>query len=63
MTEADLAAIADDAAAARGLWIIVDLCYEKLIYDDVPHNLPNVLGRAAARPHGARAGRRRRPTR
>src|SRR6185436_11315600 len=25
------------------IWIIVDLCYEKLIYDTVPHNLPGVL--------------------
>jgi aspartate aminotransferase len=34
-----VAAIAD-AAAKRGIWIIVDLCYEHLIYEDVPHNLP-----------------------
>ena len=32
-----------DAAATRGIWIILDLCYEKLIYDPVPHNLPRVL--------------------
>jgi len=32
-----------DAAAARGIWMIVDLCYEHLIYDDVPHNLPKLL--------------------
>jgi aspartate aminotransferase len=32
-----------DAAAARGIWIVVDLCYEHLIYEDVPHNLPKVL--------------------
>jgi aspartate aminotransferase len=31
------------AAAARGIWIIVDLCYEQLIYEPVPHNLPKVL--------------------
>ena len=37
-----MAAIAD-AAAARGIWIIVDLCYERLIYEPVPHNLPKVL--------------------
>jgi len=30
-------------AARRGIWVVVDLCYEKLIYDDVPHNLPKVL--------------------
>src|SRR5262245_32423964 len=40
--EADVAAIAH-AAAARGIWIIVDLCYERLIYEPVPHNLPKVL--------------------
>jgi aspartate aminotransferase len=40
--EAAVAAIAD-AAARRGIWIVVDLCYEHLIYEDVPHNLPKVL--------------------
>ena len=42
ISEAQMAAIAD-AAAARGIWIVVDLCYEKLIYDNVPHNLVKVL--------------------
>jgi aspartate aminotransferase len=32
-----------DAAKAKGIWIVVDLCYEQLIYDPVPHNLPKVL--------------------
>src|SRR4029453_16194968 len=32
-----------DEAAKRGIWILVDLCYEKLIYDPVPHNLVKVL--------------------
>ena len=40
--EPAVAAIAE-AAARRGIWIIVDLCYEHLIYEDVPHNLPKVL--------------------
>ena len=40
--ESAVAAIAD-VAAKRGLWVIVDLCYEQLIYEDVPHNLPKVL--------------------
>jgi aspartate aminotransferase len=31
------------AAAPRGIWIIVDLCYEQLIYEPVPHNLPKLL--------------------
>jgi aspartate aminotransferase len=35
-------------AAGRGIWTVVDLCYEKLIYDaDTPHNLPAVLARHA----------------
>jgi len=42
ISEADVRAIAEEAAR-RGIWIVVDLCYEKLIYDDVPHNLPRVL--------------------
>jgi len=32
-----------EAAAARGIWVIVDLCYEHLIYDEVNHNLPKLL--------------------
>jgi aspartate aminotransferase len=40
--EEALAAVADEAAR-RGIWILIDLCYEKLIYDPVPHNLPKVL--------------------
>ncbi len=42
--EDDLAAIAD-AAARRDAWIVLDLCYERLIYDVVPHNLPAVVAR------------------
>jgi aspartate aminotransferase len=41
--EEDLAAVAQEAAR-RGIWILLDLCYEKLIYDPTPHNLPGVLG-------------------
>jgi aspartate aminotransferase len=40
--EDDLAAVADEAAR-RGIWILLDLCYEKLIYDPAAHNLPRVL--------------------
>ena len=40
--EMTMAAVAD-VAAARGIWIVVDLCYEQLIYEDVPHALPKVL--------------------
>jgi aspartate aminotransferase len=42
MPEAELGALAD-AAARQGIWVVVDLCYEKLIYDPAPHNLPRVL--------------------
>ena len=42
ISESELKTIGE-FAAQRGLWVIVDLCYEKLIYDDVPHNLPKVL--------------------
>jgi aspartate aminotransferase len=40
--EESLAAIADEAAK-RGIWLLLDLCYEKLIYDPVPHNLMKVV--------------------
>jgi aspartate aminotransferase len=44
IAEAELSAIAE-AASERHIWIVVDLCYEKLIYDPVPHNLPGVLAK------------------
>ena len=52
MAEEELEALADEART-RGIWILLDLCYEKLIYDPTPHNLPGVLARDDARPHGA----------
>lgn len=42
MPERELEALAEEAAR-RGIWIIADLCYERLIYDPVPHNLPKIL--------------------
>ena len=42
ISEAEMAKIAD-AAASRGLWVIVDFTYEKLIYEPVAHNLIKVL--------------------
>ena len=42
IAEGELKAIAE-VAARQNIWVVVDLCYEKLIYDDVPHNLPRVL--------------------
>jgi aspartate aminotransferase len=42
ISEPDLTAIAREAAR-RDIWVIVDVCYEKLIYDAVPHNVPGIL--------------------
>ncbi len=44
ISEEDLEILAKEAAK-RGIWILLDLCYEKLIYDPTPHNLPGVLAR------------------
>jgi aspartate aminotransferase len=44
ISEDELAVVAQEAAR-RGIWVIIDLCYEKLIYDPTPHNLPAVLSR------------------
>ncbi|MDQ3169595.1 MAG: pyridoxal phosphate-dependent aminotransferase [Acidobacteriota bacterium] len=48
ISEEGAAALAE-ASEKHGFWIVVDLCYEKLIYDDVPHNLPKALERARDR--------------
>ncbi|HEY2431130.1 MAG TPA: pyridoxal phosphate-dependent aminotransferase [Vicinamibacterales bacterium] len=42
ISEADVAAIAD-VAAKRGIWVLLDLCYDRLVYDPVPHNIIGVL--------------------
>lgn len=42
ISESELARIAD-VAGPKGIWIVIDLCYEQLIYDRDPHNLPKVL--------------------
>jgi aspartate aminotransferase len=44
ISEDELTILAKEAAA-RSIWLILDLCYEKLIYDPAPHNLPAVLDR------------------
>jgi aspartate aminotransferase len=44
ITEEDLIEIAKEAAR-RDIWVLFDLCYEKLIYDKVPHNVTAVLAR------------------
>jgi aspartate aminotransferase len=44
ISEDELTLLAQEAAT-REIWIVVDLCYERLIYDPVAHNLPAVLNR------------------
>jgi aspartate aminotransferase len=44
ITEAELTKLAQ-AAKAKGLWIVLDLCYEQLIYEPIPANLPGILFR------------------
>jgi aspartate aminotransferase len=44
ISEDELTTIAKEAAN-RGIWLVIDLCYEKLIYDPAPHNLPAVVNR------------------
>ena len=44
IAETEFEAIAE-FCGRRGIWLIVDLTYEKLIYDKVPHNLPGILAR------------------
>jgi aspartate aminotransferase len=45
MPETELKILAEEAAR-RDIWILIDLCYEKLIYDSTAHNLPAVLSGA-----------------
>jgi aspartate aminotransferase len=37
-----------DGIRGRDIWLVVDLCYEQLIYDPNPHNLPGVLAECLA---------------
>jgi aspartate aminotransferase len=43
LSESDARVLAKEAAA-NGWWVVLDLCYEKLIYDNAPHNLPAIFG-------------------
>ena len=45
LSEAEARTLAAEAARL-GLWVVIDLCYERLIYDRVPHNLPRIFGDA-----------------
>ncbi len=38
-----------DGLADRNIYVILDLCYEQLIYEPVPHNLPARAGQEVAR--------------
>jgi aspartate aminotransferase len=42
IAESELTLVAREAAK-HDIWVVIDLCYEKLIYDATPHNLPRVL--------------------
>ena len=42
IAERELAAVAD-AARRHDAWVVLDLCYERLVYDAAAHNLPRVL--------------------
>lgn len=44
ISEREFEAIADHCGR-QGLWLVVDLTYEKLIYDPAPHNLPGIMAR------------------
>ena len=43
LSEAEAKKLAQEASRL-GLWVVIDLCYEALIYDDVAHNLPKIFG-------------------
>ena len=45
LSEAEARKLAAEAAK-RDLWIVIDLCYEGLVYDAAPHNLPKIFGDA-----------------
>ena len=61
--ESDDGARSPTRRRARGIWIVLDLCYEKLIYDPVAAQPAAGAGRAACATARCSAGRRRRRTR
>jgi aspartate aminotransferase len=44
MSEADMETVAREAAK-RGIWVLLDLCYDRLVYDNVPHNIVGVAAK------------------
>jgi aspartate aminotransferase len=44
ISEQDMEIVAKETAK-RGIWVLLDLCYDRLVYDPVPHNIIGVLSR------------------
>src|SRR6476661_7955932 len=44
ISEDDMEIVAKETAK-RGIWVLLDLCYDRLVYDPVPHNIIGVLSR------------------
>ncbi len=63
ISEAELDDRSPPRPRSAGIWILLDLCYEKLIYDPTPHNLPGVLVARRCAIARCSAARRRRRTR
>jgi len=42
LPESELEHLADELKNLP-IWVILDLCYEQLVYDNIPHNLPKIL--------------------
>jgi aspartate aminotransferase len=42
MSESDMEIVAREAAQ-RGIWVLLDLCYDRLVYDNVSHNIVGVI--------------------
>jgi aspartate aminotransferase len=40
------AAVLATAAARHGWWVVLDLCYDRLVFDDAPHNLVRIFSDA-----------------
>ena len=45
MAESDAKALAH-GLARQDIWLVMDLCYDRLIYDGAPHSLPAIFGSA-----------------
>ncbi len=52
-----------DGLAGRNVYVILDLCYEQLIYEPIPHNLPKRAGHGSGATRRSCAGRRASRTR